>query len=75
MQPESIPFILCGVFCLLPILAGLLGYFIPRILANRLPILSTSRFIKQGRKYIVNELSFLTKDEIRSIHKAARLDK
>lgn len=70
MTPDSIPFVICGIFCIGPILAGLIGFYVPRILAKRLPSLSTIRFNKQGRKYTVTELSLLTKEEINKMRKA-----
>lgn len=70
MQPESIPFIICSLFCMLPFLAGLLGYFIPRILANKLPAIQSYKYKKSGRNYTVIELSNLSKQEIKESKKA-----
>ena len=75
MNPQDIPFMLCGALCLIPILAGLSGFFIPFMLARRLPILHIERSRKQGRSITDLELSLESKEDRRQAAKLNRGDK
>jgi hypothetical protein len=37
MKPDAIPFLLCGVFCIIPILIGISAFMTAHILARRVP--------------------------------------
>ena len=69
MNPQDIPFLLCGTLCLLPFAAGLTGWFIPFLFAKRLPFLQIKKWMEKGHKHIQMELSLETRETVKAMKK------
>ena len=63
MKPEYIPWLLCGVICILPLLAGIGGYYMMILLTGLSPIRDVTRYIKDDRRGVITEWSVITKEE------------
>lgn len=66
LQPQDIPLMICGVLCLIPLLVGMTGFFIPFMLAKRLPFIQISKRFKDGRKITEAEISLISRGEIKA---------
>ena len=67
MDPQDIPFLVCGTFCLIPLLCGVTGFVVPFLFAKRLPVLQVRRWIEKYRKHIALELSLETRQSLREM--------
>jgi hypothetical protein len=66
MSPETIPWILCGSVCLLPILIGSITFFLWVQLTNRIPTRDVSSWVDtENRRHLTTEWSMLTREEIK----------
>ena len=64
MTPETIPWLLCGAVCLLPLLVGVTAFFALVTITNRNPSMDVSNWKdEEGRKHIHAELVMLTREE------------
>lgn len=72
MEPQDIPLIICGSFCLVPFLVGLSGFFIPFFFAKRLPVIHMRKYLKNTRKHTDLEISLETRQSVRELRKAKR---
>jgi len=69
MSPQDIPFLICGTFFLIPLLAGLTGFVVPFLFAKRLPTLRARRWIEKSRKHLEIELSLETRETVKAMKK------
>jgi hypothetical protein len=64
MSPSAIPWILCGAFCLVPLLIGTGSFFAWCQLTDRIPSREVSIWVDdEGRKHTRTELVMLTREE------------
>jgi len=64
IKPETIPFVLCGVLCLLPLAIGVGAFYFMTLISNRRFILDQSaRIDKDKIKHVNFEMSYLTREE------------
>jgi hypothetical protein len=64
MSPSTIPYLLCGGFCILPFLIGTGAFLGWCQLTNRIPSRDISTWIdEEGRKHVRTELITLTREE------------
>jgi hypothetical protein len=64
MSPETIPWILCGALCLVPVLIGSVTFFLWTQLTNRLPSRDVSVTVDaDGRKHTITDWSMLAREE------------
>ena len=63
MSPEAIPFLLCGLFCVLPFLVGTGAYYAWRIFSSRNPVREITRYEENGRSVIRTEWSMATRED------------
>jgi len=69
MDPQDIPFLICGLFCLIPFAVGFLGFLIPVLFARRLPYLQTRSWKEKSRKHISLELSLETRQSLKEMRR------
>jgi len=60
---------ICGTFCLIPMVAGFFGWLIPYMFAKRLPTLRLTRQMIKGRKVLCFELSLETRETVRAMRR------
>lgn len=64
MSPETIPFLLCGVTCILPILIGTGSFFAWCQITNRFPAREISNWKDdEGRTHVETSWTWLTREE------------
>jgi hypothetical protein len=64
MTPQTIPWLLCGALCIMPLLIGTLAFFAWSQFTNRIPTRDVSEFTDEdGRKHVVTEWAMLTRQE------------
>lgn len=67
MSPQAIPWLLCGALCLLPLCVGSGSFFILGVITNRHFTLERSVHMDEdGIKHIHTELTWLTREELKS---------
>jgi len=64
MNPEAIPWLLCGTFCILPLMIGTGSFFAWCLVLNRFPSREVSTFLdEEGKKHVHTEWTWLTRYE------------
>lgn len=64
MSPNTIPWLLCGASCLLPLLVGTGSFFAWCLFTNRIPSRDVSNWMDdEGRKHVRTEWVMLSREE------------
>lgn len=64
MSPETIPWLLCGAICILPLLIGIGSYFAMIQITSRFPLREVSTWTdKNKRKHTQTEWSWQTRED------------
>lgn len=67
MSPQTIPWLLCGAFCIVPLLIGTGSFFAWCMITDRNPVREISNWIDEdGRKHTSTEWMMLTRDDKKS---------
>lgn len=74
MNPQDIPYIICGSICLLPLLAGLTGFLVPFLFAKRLPYLLIRRWREKSRKHFSMELSLESRESLKAMRRKGKAE-
>ncbi len=72
MSPNDIPWLLCGMFCMVPLFVGLTGFFIPYLFAKRTPTLNAYKLMKGSRKHFYFEYSLESKEDRKAAKRSER---
>jgi hypothetical protein len=73
MSPQTIPWILCATFCILPIVIGSLTFYLWIQFTNKIPRRDISNYIDDlGREHTVTEWINVTREELRIEKRLAR---
>lgn len=69
MNPNAVPWLLCGALCILPLGLGTAAWFAWQVITNRYPVRQVSRYEEGGRTVVRTEWSLITREDKRALRK------